>query len=117
VQSWRKNRARQIGKYRQQYDYRCPNSTCRHAIVDPYVLPAAAIIDWDHLGHRIGDRTRPLAASTVRRIEAGLVMFGYDPTMVSVNHDTLRPPCGHPPPPSRAPPRDPARPSQLDAVA
>jgi DNA (cytosine-5)-methyltransferase 1 len=41
-QSWKKLRTRKIGKYRQQYVYRCPNSRCRHAIVEPYVLPAAA---------------------------------------------------------------------------
>lgn len=41
VQSWRADRRRLVGKYRQQYDYRCPNATCRHSIVEPFVLPAA----------------------------------------------------------------------------
>ena len=68
VQSWRRPNRRKVGKYRQQYDYRCPNSTCRYSIVEPFVLPAAAIIDWGDLGARIGDRTvrwlpRPCAAS------------------------------------------------------
>ena len=64
-----------IGKYRQQYVYRCPSPACRHAIVEPYVLPAAAAIDWSDLGQRIGDRKRPLAAATMRRIRAGLELF------------------------------------------
>ncbi|TWP51465.1 DNA cytosine methyltransferase [Lentzea tibetensis] len=85
VQSWRRARGRTVGKYRQQYDYRCPNSGCRHALVEPFVLPAAAAIDWTDLGERIGDRSRPLAASTMRRIQVGLSMFG-EPTMVTVTH-------------------------------
>jgi DNA (cytosine-5)-methyltransferase 1 len=81
VQSWKNDRRRRIGKYRQQYVYRCPNSGCRHAVVEPYVLPAAAAIDWTDLGQRIGDRTRPLAAATLRRIRAGLELFA-EPTVV-----------------------------------
>jgi DNA (cytosine-5)-methyltransferase 1 len=87
VQSWRKNRGRKIGKYRQQYDYRCPLAACRHALVEPYVLPAATAIDWTDLGQRIGDRKKPLAANTMRKIQAGLEMFG-EPTMVTVTHGT-----------------------------
>ncbi|MGP4114627.1 DNA cytosine methyltransferase [Streptomyces sp. 4N509B] len=78
VQSWRNGR--RVGKYRQQYDYRCPNARCRHAIVEPYVRPAASVIDWSNLGVRIGDRAahglRPLAANTIKRIRAGLAMLG-----------------------------------------
>jgi len=81
VQSWKNPRRRRIGKYRQQYLYRCPNSRCRHAVVEPYVLPAAAAIDWSDLGQRIGDRSRPLAAATLRRIRAGLQLFA-EPTVV-----------------------------------
>ncbi|MGH8880230.1 MAG: DNA cytosine methyltransferase, partial [Stackebrandtia sp.] len=89
-QSWRNGR--QIGKYQQQYDYRCPNTTCRHAIVEPYVRPAADIIDWSNLGKRIGDRkptaAKPegLAPATMRRIRAGLAVFPHDPSLVTVNH-------------------------------
>lgn len=54
VQSWRNGRT--IGKYRQQYDYRCPSSSCRNALVEPYVLPAETVIDWTNLGTRIADR-------------------------------------------------------------
>jgi DNA (cytosine-5)-methyltransferase 1 len=39
------------------------------------VLPAASVIDWSDLGQRIGDRARPLAAATMRRIEMGVRMF------------------------------------------
>ncbi|HEY9354657.1 MAG TPA: DNA cytosine methyltransferase [Nocardioides sp.] len=74
VQAWKKT-GRRIGKYRQQYVYRCPRVECRHAVVEPYVLPAAAAIDWSDLGTRVGDRARPLAAKTRARIAAGLEMF------------------------------------------
>lgn len=88
VQSWKDHRKRKIGKYRQQYVYRCPSSACRHSIVEPYVSPASAAIDWTDLGSRIGDRKRPLAAATIARITAGLRMFAQPdvPVMVSVNH-------------------------------
>jgi DNA (cytosine-5)-methyltransferase 1 len=85
VQSWRNPNRRKVGKYRQQYDYRCPNSGCRYSVIEPYVRPAASIIDWTDLGARIGDRTRPLAAATMRRIQAGIDLFA-EPTMVTVNH-------------------------------
>ncbi|TKG61544.1 DNA cytosine methyltransferase [Prauserella endophytica] len=85
VQSWRNDRRRKIGKYRQQYDYRCPNRACRHSIVEPYVLPAAAAVDWSDIGERIGDKRRPLRPSTLKRIAAGLEMF-CAPTMVTVTH-------------------------------
>lgn len=76
VQSWKRTDRAPIGKYGAQYLYRCPRRTCRHQVVEPYVLPAAAAIDWSNLGSRIGDRERPLAPATMRRIEAGLRMFG-----------------------------------------
>ncbi|GAA3388097.1 DNA cytosine methyltransferase [Cryptosporangium minutisporangium] len=89
VQAWRNLRKRKVGKYRQQYDYRCPNATCRNGLVEPYVLPAATAIDWSDLGTRIGDRPRPLAAATMRRITAGLEMFATEPSMITVNHGAL----------------------------
>ncbi|GAA4427158.1 DNA cytosine methyltransferase [Actinokineospora soli] len=88
-QAWRKQRVRKIGKYRRQYDYRCPNTRCRHALVEPYVLPAAAAIDWTDPGVRIGDRDQhglpALRPNTLRRIQTGLDMFA-GPTMITVNH-------------------------------
>jgi DNA (cytosine-5)-methyltransferase 1 len=81
VQSWKRPGARRIGKYRQQYLYRCPNNACRHQQVEPYVLPAAAAIDWTDLGQRIGDRARPLAPATLRRIRLGLDRYAYPYTV------------------------------------
>lgn len=86
VQSWKRPERRAIGKYRQQYVYRCPNYACRMSIVEPFVRPAATAIDWSDLGERIGDRSKPLAAATMRRIQSGIDQFG-SPTMISVNHD------------------------------
>lgn len=90
VQSW-KRPGRHLGKYGQQYVYRCPNGArCRHAVVEPFVRPAADIIDWTNLGTRIGDRPacgmRPLAANTVKRIRAGLALLGEQRMVLTVNH-------------------------------
>ena len=71
VQVW-KRPDRDMGRYRQQYAYRCPRVSCRNRIVEPTFLPAAAAIDWSVRGERIGDRPRPLADKTLRRIEAGI---------------------------------------------
>jgi DNA (cytosine-5)-methyltransferase 1 len=87
VQSWRNLRRRKIGKYRQQYDYRCPRAECRHSVIEPYVLPAAAAIDWTDPGARIGDRPKPLAKATMRRIAAGLELFAQ-PTVLAVGGNT-----------------------------
>jgi DNA (cytosine-5)-methyltransferase 1 len=77
------------GRYRQAYDYRCPNTRCAHRIVEPYVNPAASIIDWTNTGTRIGDRAdlgmRPLAQATVRKIRLGLDKHRV-PTVITVNH-------------------------------
>ncbi|KAA2247182.1 DNA cytosine methyltransferase [Solihabitans fulvus] len=79
IQAWKDPRKRKIGKYGAQYVYRCPNARCRHAVVEPYVLPAAAAIDWSDIGTRIGDRAErgmpELKQSTLRRIQAGLDLF------------------------------------------
>jgi len=63
---------REWGRYRAQYVYRCPNVACRFSVVEPSFRPAAEIIDWDLLGQRIGDRTKPLADKTMARIRAGV---------------------------------------------
>lgn len=73
-QSWKRSDRRRIGKYGQQYVY-VHEGPHAPQVVEPYVLPAAAAIDWSDLGTRIGDRDKPLAAATVRRIEAGIRMF------------------------------------------
>ncbi|MER6011608.1 DNA cytosine methyltransferase [Streptomyces bluensis] len=84
-QSWRDSKVR-VGKYQQQYDYRCPNTRCGHALVEPYVRPASDVILWDDVGQRIGDRDRPLVPNTMRRIEAGLGKFPFEPSLVTLTH-------------------------------
>lgn len=71
VQSWKRPEKR-WGRYRQQYTYRCP--TCGGEAY-PLVHPAATAIDWTIPAPRIGDRDRPLAKATRRRIEVGLRRF------------------------------------------
>lgn len=70
-QSWKKP-GNVVGRYRQQYVYRCPQCS---AVVEPYWVPAASIIDWTNLGVRIGDRERPLADKTRARIAAGIARY------------------------------------------
>jgi DNA (cytosine-5)-methyltransferase 1 len=73
---------RDMGRYRQQYVYRCPRTTCRNQVVEPYVLPAAVAIDWNLPGQRIGDRAKPLAKKTLARIQAGLDRFALPVPMM-----------------------------------
>lgn len=75
VQSWKREAPIQVGKYGRQYVYVCGANQHARQIVEPFVLPASAVIDWSDLGERIGDRKRPLAAATMRRIEVGARMF------------------------------------------
>lgn len=67
-----KDHRRDMGRYRAQYVYRCPRTACRNAVVEPDALPASAAIDWHRPAKRIGDRAKPLAESTLRRIKAGI---------------------------------------------
>jgi len=76
-----KQPGRDMGRYRQQYVYRCPNVACRNQVVEPETLPAAVAIDWNIAGQRIGDRAKPLADKTLARIQAGLDKFAR-PMMV-----------------------------------
>ncbi|WP_033820892.1 DNA cytosine methyltransferase [Kitasatospora sp. MBT63] len=76
-----KKRGADMGRYRQQYLYRCPHVTCRNTVVEPPVLPAAAVIDWSLPGRRIGDGKpnrktfTPYAAATQERIRTGLAKY------------------------------------------
>ncbi|PZR55262.1 DNA cytosine methyltransferase [Xylanimonas oleitrophica] len=63
------------GRYRSQYLYRCPSSSCRNEVVEPYWMPASSIIDWSNPGQRIGDRDKPLAEKTMRRIQVGIERY------------------------------------------
>lgn len=91
VQVWKKPGA-DMGRYRQQYVYRCPNGACRNAIVEPAVLPAAAAIDWSDLGSRIGDRPRPMKQATRDRISAGLKRYARPITLEAAGHTFERRP-------------------------
>lgn len=75
-----------IGKYLRDYCYRCPNTRCRHATVEPYVRPAASVINWDDLGQRIGERKTRLAPTTMDRIRAGLAKFPHTPSSITLTH-------------------------------
>lgn len=83
MQSWKNTSRAPIGKYRAQYNYRCPNVKCRNAILEPHARPASDIIDWTLQGQRIGDRTRPLAEKTMHRIRAGIDRY-WRPVLVPV---------------------------------
>ncbi|MGW1801678.1 DNA cytosine methyltransferase [Streptomyces sp. NPDC001984] len=83
--AWYNPRVR-IGKYLRDYSYRCPNTRCAHAEVEPYVRPAASVINWDDLGQRIGDRKKPLVDTTMDRIRAGLAKFPHTPSSITLNH-------------------------------
>lgn len=74
IQAW-KDPAKHAGRYRQQYLYRCPHTRCRNTVVEPGWLPASAAIDLSLPGTRIGDRTKPLAEKTRRRIAAGIARY------------------------------------------
>ncbi|WP_300680706.1 DNA cytosine methyltransferase [Nocardioides sp.] len=63
---------RTVGKYRSQYVYL--HGACG-TTVEPGYLPAAAAIDWSIRGTRIGDRAKPLADKTRRRIAAGIAKY------------------------------------------
>lgn len=90
IQAW-KTPGRDMGRYRSQYVYRCPNTTCRNAVVEPEALPALAAIDWSIPGQRIGDRPKPLAAKTLTRIEAGIAKFArpVTPARTTRQNDAL----------------------------
>ncbi|WP_328614513.1 DNA cytosine methyltransferase [Amycolatopsis sp. NBC_00355] len=93
VQWWKPGRT--VGRYRQQYLYRCPNSRCRNTIVEPYALPAASVIDWSHLGQRIGDRDKPLSEKTIERIRAGLERYARPMTFEATGNTFVRPGSGY----------------------
>ncbi|MDO5501048.1 MAG: DNA cytosine methyltransferase, partial [Propionibacteriaceae bacterium] len=82
-----KNPATKVGRYRSQYVYRCPKTTCRNEIVEPAWVPAATAIDWTLTGQRIGDRSRPLAAKTRARIAAGIARY-WSPLLVEAAGNT-----------------------------
>lgn len=75
IQTWARPGV-DMGRYRQQYVYRCPSHECRGQIVEPAVHAASTVIDWSLPSQRIGDRAEPLAPKTMARIGVGAVKFG-----------------------------------------
>jgi DNA (cytosine-5)-methyltransferase 1 len=85
VQTWKRH-IKQWGKYGLEhgsYFYRC--ATC-HLPVEPYRVPAWTTIDWSRRAERIGSRSRPLSAKTMRRIQAGIERYGQEPFSVDLAH-------------------------------
>ena len=91
VQSF-KQPGRDMGRYRQQYVYRCPRVSCRARVLEPDTLPAAVAIDWTLPGQRIGDRAKPLAEKTLKRIQAGLDKFARPITLEAAGNTFERRP-------------------------
>ncbi|WP_328981750.1 DNA cytosine methyltransferase [Streptomyces mirabilis] len=83
-------RARQVfkkkgepwGRFRAQYTYKCPEAGCTET-TEPRALPASEAIDWSLENQRIGDRKKPLATKTLKRIEDGLQRYAQ-PLLVPV---------------------------------
>jgi len=70
-----KDPTKDMGRYRAQYVYRCPDTRCRGQVVEPETLGAHAAIDWSLKSQRIGDRKEPLAFRTMARIGTGVLRF------------------------------------------
>ncbi|MFD8144761.1 DNA cytosine methyltransferase [Streptomyces sp. NPDC059708] len=87
-----KDPSKDMGRYRQQYVYRCPQVKCRNQVVEPSTLPAAVAIDWSLPGQRIGDRAKPLADKTLARIQAGLDKFARPITLEAAGNTFERRP-------------------------
>lgn len=72
VQVWKRTGV-DMGRYRSQYLFVCPNRRCGQAAVEPEALPALAAIDPNIPGTAIKDRpdNDPLRPATLDRIRAG----------------------------------------------
>lgn len=66
-------------RYGKQYEYRCPS--CYRPVVPP-MTPSLAALDLSDLGTRIGDRARPLAATTLARAERCRRRFSQFPAVL-----------------------------------
>lgn len=74
-------------RYGRQYNYCCPH--CRRE-VHPPAAPSLAALDLTDLGTRIGDRDKPLAASTMARAERCRQRFTEFPAVL-VPHSGISP--------------------------
>src|ERR1017187_1441980 len=70
-------------RYGKQYGYRCP--ACRAEVIPP-MAPSVNALDLTNLGTRIGDRDKPLAASTMARAERCRQRFAEFPLVVIPAH-------------------------------
>jgi DNA (cytosine-5)-methyltransferase 1 len=73
MQSWKRPGV-DMGRYRQQYVYRCPRSTCRNQVVEPEFAPAWTAVDWSLRGTPIGDRPN-MATKTKLRVRGGIQRY------------------------------------------
>lgn len=87
VQTFKKASTRH-GKYRTQYLYHCPDCATP---ATPYAWPASSAIDWTLPTPRIGDRARPLAETTLKRIQVGLERYGPAAIVQAAGHTYERP--------------------------
>ena len=81
VQCWKDLRKPKIGKWKQQYLYRCPR--CANE-VRPRYTPVWTALDFSIPMPTLGERKEPLEESTLRRIRAGMAKFGYNPLLLDL---------------------------------
>lgn len=81
-QTWKKPEL-PWGRYGAQYFYTCPEC---YGPALPGVYPAASAIDWTLPAERIGDRKRPLAENTRKRIRRGLEKLAREPFAIRLTH-------------------------------
>lgn len=74
-QMWKRQDREPWGRYGAQYIYTCTRPGCGR-VAEPLTLGAWTAIDWDLPAERIGDRKKPLAEKTMRRIREGLARYG-----------------------------------------
>ncbi|MFE1478542.1 DNA cytosine methyltransferase [Streptomyces cyaneofuscatus] len=81
VQHWRNPRGRKVGAFGAQYDFVCPNRSCRHGRATPVTDPALDVLDLSLPQQRIGDdkpnrrKFTPYPASTRAGVETALQRF------------------------------------------
>ncbi|MFI5805649.1 DNA cytosine methyltransferase [Streptomyces sp. NPDC051561] len=107
IQGWKTtklcNPLKPWGKFgaRNQYVWRCPQTSCRNQVVEPAVRAAAEIVDWSLpatvISERAERRMKALEPATMRRIRAGFEQF-HRPYLVPVEgRDGKQPfPVDHP---------------------
>lgn len=85
-QTWKHPEREPWGRYGAQYIYTCTTPKCGKP-VEPATLGAYTAIDWSIPAQRIGDRAKPLADKTMRRIREGLRRYGMtEPLVQRINN-------------------------------